>query len=469
MTESTLVALLSDREIGVVSRDRRGRLRFTYREQWRTASDAVPLSLSIPLAAAEHPHKRIDPFLWGLLPDNELVLERWAGQFHVSARNAFALLSHVGEDCAGAVQLVRQERLDLLRSARDPEVQWLDKAGVAKRLGALRADHAAWRSPGDTGQFSLAGAQPKTALLYHDGRWGVPSGRMPTTHILKPPAAELNGHAENEHFCLALAREIGLPAAATEVLRFGEEVAIVIERYDRARTAPLAAAAAAESAAIAASVDHPTSRATAAAVASRAAALAALAKAQPVLRLHQEDMCQALGIPPTLKYQGEGGPSPEDIIALLRAHSVRSEEDVGTFIDALAFNWLVAGTDAHAKNYSVLHGGGGRARLAPLYDIASALPYPQLHVQRLALAMKVGGKYRLLRIGLHEWRKLATDVRLPADETISRIAELASRVVESIPIVRDRAVSQGLTHPILPRLAGALARRAHECLKLLRA
>jgi serine/threonine-protein kinase HipA len=469
MTDSALVALLSDRQIGVVSRNRRGRLMFIYREQWRADRNAVPLSLSMPLAAAEHPHKRIDPFLWGLLPDNELVLERWARHFRVSARNPFALLSHVGEDCAGAVQFVGPERLELLRSPRAPEVQWLDEAGIADRLRALRADHAAWRSPGDAGQFSLAGAQPKTALLYDEGRWGVPSGRMPTTHILKPPSAELDGHAENEHFCLALARDIGLPAAATEVRRFGEEVAIVVERYDRARTSALAAAAAAESAALAARVDDPTATVKAAAAASRAAALAGLAKVQPVLRLHQEDMCQALGLFPTSKYQSEGGPSPQDIIALLRTHSSRPAEDVGTFVDALAFNWLVAGTDAHAKNYSVLHGGNGHVRLAPLYDIASALPYGQLHLQRLALAMKVGGKYRVHRIGPHEWQKLATDVRLSADETIGRIADLASRVVDSIPTVRDRAVSRGLTHPIVPRLAEALASRAHQCLQLLRA
>src|SRR5205814_10488677 len=115
-------------------------------------------------------------------------------------------------------------------------VQWLESGDIAGRLRALRADQSAWRQPGDSGQFSLAGAQPKTALLFENGRWGIPSGRTPTTHILKPPMLDLDGHVENEHLCLSLARELQLPAAASDVHRFDGELAIVIDRYDRLRT-----------------------------------------------------------------------------------------------------------------------------------------------------------------------------------------------------------------------------------------
>src|SRR5262249_18335136 len=152
-------------------------------------------------------------FLWGLLPDNEFVLDRWARRFQVSARNVFALISHVGEDCAGAVQFVTRERLGAVQSGDSDNIDWLDEAGLAQRLRILHEDHAAWRLPRDTGQFSLAGAQPKTALFFQEGRWGIPSGRVPTTHILKPPTGRFDGHAENEHVCLALARALGLPAA----------------------------------------------------------------------------------------------------------------------------------------------------------------------------------------------------------------------------------------------------------------
>jgi serine/threonine-protein kinase HipA len=224
-----LVALLDGKEVGRVHRDARGRLTYVYSDEWRKAADAYPLSLSMPLGAKEHGRSVVEAFLWGLLPDNERVLDRWAARFQVSARNVFALISHVGEDCAGAVQFVTPERLSAIRSGEEAKVDWLDESDIAKRLQILRADHAAWRLPRDTGQFSLAGAQPKTALLLQNGRWGIPSGRLPTTHILKPPTGHLDGHAENEHVCLMLARSLGLPAAQSKVMRFGEEIAIVID------------------------------------------------------------------------------------------------------------------------------------------------------------------------------------------------------------------------------------------------
>ena len=189
------------------------------------------------------------------------------------------------------------------------------KTTIAERLRALREDHSAWRIPRDTGQFSLAGAQPKTALLFENKKWGVPSGRVPTTHILKPPSGEFDGHAENEHFCLELARALGLPVVDSRIMHFKDEVAIVVERYDRVRIAG------------------------------------------GLRRVHQEDMCQALGIPPTRKYQNEGGPGIRDIVDLLSdVLDELQREDIATFLDSVVYNWLIAGTDAHAKNYALLIG-----------------------------------------------------------------------------------------------------------------
>jgi len=172
---------------------------------------------------------------------------------------------------------------------------------------------------------------------------GVPSGRVPTTHILKPPTGEFDGHAENEHFCLELGRALGLPVVDSRIMRFQDEVAIVVERYDRVRTAA------------------------------------------GLRRVHQEDICQALAIPPTRKYQNEGGPGIRDIVELLKTYSAKAPEDVRTFLDAIAYNWLIAGTDAHAKNYALLIGAQARIRLAPLYDVASVLPYPDIDIERVKL------------------------------------------------------------------------------------
>jgi serine/threonine-protein kinase HipA len=412
-----LVTLLAGAEIGRLYRDARGRLTFVYSPEWRGAEDAYPLSLSMPLAAREHGPAAIEPFLWGLLPDNAQVLERWGKKFQVSPRNVFALIGNVGEDCAGAVQFVRPERVDALTHGRG-DIEWLDDAGVEARLKALREDHAAWRLPRDTGQFSLAGAQPKTALLFEDGRWGVPSGRTPTTHMLKPPTGLFDGHAENEHICLNLARSLGMPTAASRVVRFGEEVAIAVERYDRIRAG------------------------------------------NQRVRVHQEDICQAMAVMPTRKDQNEGGPGVADIVGLLRIHSSVPGEDVSTFIDALAFNWLIAGTDAHAKNYSLLISGGPRIRLAPLYDVASLSPYPEFDPWRTKASMKIGGEYRLRDIRLAEWVKLARELRIDPDTIVSRVRAMAARLPDEVSAIIAAARDDGLDAPFLNRLAAVLIERA---------
>jgi len=420
-----LTAILDGMEVGRVTRDKRARLSFTYDEEWRNAENAYPLSISMPLALAQHGHGRIDPFLWGLLPDNQMVLDQWARRFHVSARNAFSLLSAVGEDCAGAVQFVRPERLDAVLVGAPTEVQWLNEADVAQRLRVLREDHSAWRIPRDAGQFSLAGAQPKTAFLLEDGRWGVPSGRVPTTHILKPPSGEFAGHAENEHFCLQLARALGLPVVDSRIMHFQDEVAIVVERYDRIRTQA------------------------------------------GLRRVHQEDICQALGILPTSKYQNEGGPGIRDIVQLLRTYSTNVAEDVRTFLDAVAYNWLIVGTDAHAKNYALLIGAKARVRLAPLYDLASVLPYSEIDIQRVKLSMKLGGEYRFRDIRLRHWRRQAEELGIDPDELVHRVNDLANQLADHITDVERSMKEEGLTHPLIHRLAARLTARAKACRRVL--
>ncbi|MGE3709347.1 MAG: HipA domain-containing protein [Hyphomicrobiaceae bacterium] len=285
----------------------------------------------------------------------------------------------------------------------------------------MREDHAAWRRPGDTGQFSLAGAQPKTALLLQDGKWGLPSGRIATTHILKPPTGDFDGHAENEHFCLMLARALGLPVASSTVMHFGDEVAFVAERYDRR------------------------------------------AVGRGIIRIHQEDMCQAFGVPPTKKYENEGGPSISAIVGLLREHSGAAQDDVQVFIDAVAFNWLVGGTDAHAKNYSILIGAGGRIRLAPLYDVASILPYDEFDPMKIRLAMKVGGKYRVRDITAYRWAKLADEIGLESDRLAEHIRAMASQLPDEAGRIRKDLADARIAHPILARLEERLVARAAKC------
>ena len=431
MTER-LIAVANGRLVAEITRDARGRLTLTYHAAWSEDEAAYPLSLSMPLTAAEHGHDTIEPWLWGLLPDNENVLAWWARRFQVSPRSAFSLLSATGEDCPGAVQFARPERASRLLAwqsgmvSKPREVVWLTYAEVEARLRILRNDTSAWRLEEDVGQFSLAGAQSKTALLLEDDRWGVPGGLTPTTHILKPPIPGFPGHCENEHLCLAIAGALGIPVARSRVRRFGDETAIVVERYDR------------------------------------------IAGTGGLRRLHQEDFCQALGRSPLYKYESEGGPGCRDIATAIRSHCSRPGEDLRTFVKAIALNWVMGGTDAHARNFSLLIGAGGVARLAPLYDLASALPYPGHYAPRLKLVMKVGGELRLGYVRTRHWERFAAAVGLPSDEVLGICESVAAETPDRFAEVVAAARSEGLDHPVMERLEDAVATQARACLDSLR-
>ena len=382
----------------------------------------------MPLDAREHGHRATAAYLWGLMPDDPKVVEYWARLHGVSRHDVVSLLAHVGEDCAGAVQLVPPDEVDRVLGASTPadvtsSVEWLSTDDVAALLTALRHNPAAGRSSDEQGQFSLAGAQPKTTLYHERGRWGVPKGRVPTTHILKPPVLDLEDLAYNEHFCLHLARELGMPAAMTSVQQFGDETAIVVERYDRQRSDVV------------------------------------------VSRVHQEDMCQALAVQPTRKYESDGGPALTDVAALLGRHSSEAAVDIARFFDANILNWLIAGPDAHAKNYSILHAEGPTHRLAPLYDVITALPYPRLAKRGVKLAMAVDGERAVGSITGDHWRAAARTVDLPADLAIERIIEIGERLPAAIEQVIKHPDGNERTRAIMSRLAEPIADHVEHCLK----
>ncbi|MDF1814622.1 MAG: type II toxin-antitoxin system HipA family toxin [Verrucomicrobiales bacterium] len=419
-----LHAIADGKAVGILSWNRNSnQFRFVYDDEWIDSPNGYPLSLSMPMAGRQYSHKVVSAFIEGLLPDNSIVLDEWAKRFNVSAKNPFRLLAHVGEECAGAIQFVTPDRLREFSGESRGGIDWLDSGDLAHRIDLLMKNHGATRLGETEGQFSLAGAQPKIALFYDrkQDRWGIPSGLMPTTHILKPSGSDLNGHAENEHFCLKLAEKLGFPTAKSDVKTLGGRSVIVVERYDRIETA------------------------------------------EGVRRIHQEDMCQSLACDPGLKYQREGGPSPEQIIKHILGNSSSPVKDQERFIDALIFNFLIGGTDAHAKNYSFLIAAGGQVRLAPLYDIASVFPYKHLYNERKTrLAMKIGGKYKFSEIGEAAWRKAASEWQINEKKLFSKIQEISGRIVNLSKSVHEEMKESGIDHEVVEGIPALIASHAER-------
>jgi serine/threonine-protein kinase HipA len=401
---------------------RGSRADLTYTDPWLRGSGAYPLSQSLPLRPGPHTGAPVVNFLWGLLPDNERTLDAWGRQFHVSARNPVALLACVGEDCAGAVQFVREERLDevLATENRTAGIEWLDDAEFERRIRHLSQDAGATRENAAEGQFSLSGAQAKTALYFdrQRKRWGIPQGRTPTTHILKPVTNDFDGFAENEHFCLELARRIGLAAANTEWKSIGGIPTLIAERYDRVQL---------------------TGR---------------------WHRIHQEDCCQALGIHPGSKYENEGGPGFAQIMSLLEGTDEPSV-DRDRLMKTACLVYLLAATDAHSKNFSLLYSRGENRpsmRLAPIYDIASAWPYPRrIPPQRMKLAMRVGRHYRMREIQPRHFEELAKACRYPADRLIATLGDLSAQLPDEASALLKEVEVRGMAQAVLAKLLDGLA------------
>jgi serine/threonine-protein kinase HipA len=422
MTE-TLQILYGDTLVGALSYDRRkDAITLAYDEDWRFSSDGFPASLSLPLEKRVHTDDSIRPFLQGLLPDNPAVLEAWGKRFQGSPRNPFDLIKHVGEDCAGALQFVRPERLERILSGELDSLLPLDEENLEKRISALKSQSRAVPVEIE-GRFSLAGAQTKDALYQKDGKWFVPGGRIPSTHILKPEIDEFEYHALNEHFCLMLASRVGLRSTESSIIKIGGKSILCVERYDR--------------------VTHGDG---------------------PLVRWHQEDLCQALGRNPQQKYQVDGGPSASEIVTLLDRSSDDYESDVVEFIGALAFNWIIAGTDAHSKNYSLIHGRGSFLRSAPLYDLASWLPYERdPNSRKIKLAMKIGGTYRLHEIDKSNWMKWAEETGLLSPNGVIEVVNMTVHgVLDSLPALRDSMLADHDV-PFVEKLALLIQDRARKC------
>jgi serine/threonine-protein kinase HipA len=422
-----LTVYLNGRVVGRLDRQSSGAIDFKYDNTWLTWEHALPVSLSLPLREDRFLGAPVVAVLENLLPDNEQIRRQVAEHVGAEGYDAYSLLAKVGRDCVGALQFLPAG----VEPAPTGDVSGRSITGteVATILANLK------RTPlgldeSEEFRISLAGVQEKTALLKVGDEWRIPHGTTATTHILKPEigllpnGVDLSQSIENEHFCMRLSAAFGLRCAKTSIESFDGKRALVVERFDRQWT-----------------------------------------RDSRLLRIPQEDCCQALSVPPAAKYESHGGPGIRDILQLLQG-SDESEADQRAFTKAQIIFWLLGATDGHAKNFSIFLLPGARFRLTPLYDVMSTQPYVdagQLRRNQVKLAMAVGNSrhYVIESVTPRHFLETTTSAGFPADFVPPIFEELlrdADRAVEST----IKQLPEGFPEAISGAITEGLRRRLHR-------
>ncbi len=414
--------------VGYFLKQASGAIEFTYDNNWLNNKSANPVSLSLPLREDPFRGDAVSAVFENLLPDSDVLRRRIAEKFGADGIDAYSLLLQIGRDCIGALQFIPDDKSVDEYSSLTIEGQAISDEEIEKLLNNLTQIPLGLDNKHDF-RISVAGAQEKTALLFYNGKWLRPYGKTPTTHILKtqigtlPNGLDLSNSVENEFYCLALMKSFGLSVNKVEIKTFGQTKSLVIERFDRRWT-----------------------------------------KEGQLLRLAQEDCCQALSIPPSKKYQNEGGPGMLAILNLLKG-SDTPIEDQKIFLKAQILFWLMGATDGHAKNFSIFLGAGGRFYMTPLYDILSAQPsldVRQIERKNMKLAMSVGTNrhYRIDEIQGRHFIQTVERAGLPkyiATEVLEEVFNIAERSMEEL----EESLPQGFPESIHISVQQGIKSRLH--------
>lgn len=410
----TLDVYLHNDLAGHLIQDEHGEMIFSYTKSWLDAPSSIPLSHSLPLQKGNFSRKQCRGFFAGILPE-ERKRELIAKNLGISARNDFAMLEQIGGECAGAITFMPAgtplpEHEKHYRKLSGKELATILKELPRRPLLAGDEDI----------RMSLAGAQDKIAVLVSNGQISIPLGSAPSTHILKPSNEHFEGLVFNEAFCMKLGETIGLPVAKTETGNIDGIDYLLVERYDRAVV----------------KIVPPGST--------------------HLERLHQEDFCQALNIPPEKKYQVEEGLSLKQCFDLLREVSTAPIIDIQHFLDAVIFNFLIGNHDAHGKNFSLVYDEGKelRTRLAPFYDLLSTVYYPDLSKK---MAMKIGGEYESRKILPKNFERMAEEAGLAKPIVRQRVPELARLIMENLDKTK-------IDNKVVHKLAGLIRKHCEQAL-----
>lgn len=407
---------LREEKAGVLSQSDEGALTYVYDTAFLDDKESRAISFSMPLRAEPFDDRIVRPFFSNLLPD-EAARQKLAGALGISAGNAFGLLEIIGGECAGALSLYPTGQRPL--PSDDDGVETLSAARLQEIIGKLRERPLLGGEEGV--RLSLAGAQDKLAVCVDGETIGLAKGGRPTTHILKPYIQALDGTVENELFCLRLAAELKLQVASAEMRRSGDIPFLLIERYDRSQ-----------------------------------------GKDGAITRLHQEDFCQALSVPPELKYEEEGGPGTERCLDLITRATARPAVERLAFIRMLIFHYLVGNADAHGKNYALLY-RNQTPDLAPLYDVVCTAAYPRLAKK---LAMKIGDRNVSDTIQLKQWLTLVPDTRGAQRLLVKDMRDLAGAICDAADALLVEFEEGGISHEILKAVRSVIDTRATHLLRI---
>ena len=417
MPDKELLVYMDGVRAGAIRQTPQRNTTFSYDDEYRQRPDATPLSVSMPLTQERHLSRVTLPFMQGLLPDNQARLARLATDYQTSTK-PFPLLTHVGRDVAGAIQLL-PSGIDADDAAvSHGDIERLSDGDFSDLVRNIVEYPDTWgMRAGSEDRWSLPGAQPKVALFqFPDGAWGIPRDATPTTHIIKTAIYPYVDHSVTEHVTMGAAQRLGLEVADHRIMTTaaGDHV-FISQRYDRTKI-----------------------------------------KGQ-WHRLHQEDFAQALSVAPAKKYESYGGPGIEQVAVVLRdsiADLVERRRAQELFFGALVFNVFSGSTEAHAKNYALLLRGRG-VTLAPLYDLATHAPNPS--VTPLKSAMKFGSEYRISAIGMKDLLVAARRLSLDATWAAHRVIEIGNGLVKAFT-----EAAEGVENPYAHKIVQAISTLAGQ-------
>lgn len=385
--------------IGTLKQDSLGNMSFVYLPEWLDNPAAIPLSLSMPLRHEEFQSMECAPFFAGLLPDNNQVRAELARMIQTGASDDFGLLSAIGRDCAGAISIVPSDS-PVIREV-DRKEEWVTKteAELAEMLNSL-PNRPLYYDEDDGFYFSLAGVHDKVAVLLKDDAVVLPVRQTPSSHILKIDIATLPDSIRTEHYCLSLARKIGIDVPHTQIREAKGKAYMLIERYDRRM--------------------HQATDGT-----------------RQLKRVHQEDFCQARCLFPTRKYQLRGGPGFKELIETINDASARPAQDVIKLLEYAAFNLTIGNPDAHGKNFSLVY-RAKRPVLAPLYDVNCAYAFRDHYKKQIPrLAMFIGQAKEMPQVNRASLAEMAKECDVREDLVIGTFSSVSSKMAAAADDLRE--------------------------------